>query len=406
METIFFTLVDKAKKLLRLIKFIVFSILEYLLIFPLFISAIFARFFPKRIDVGLGPYPLINNVYHKIALQKFGFSAETFVNQVYFIIDKFDFRGDLIFPPKLFRFTNYFLFIRSIFLYRCLYIYFNGGSLGNTMHWKLEPLLYKIARVKIVVMPYGADLQDLTRTNNFLFKHSMSVDYPSFRFSRLKITKSIDLWTKYGDFLISGCDWVEYMYHWDRLMLAHFSIDTDLWKPLEKELPTSQTLRILHAPNHRNIKGTKYFIEAVNQLKEEGCDVELVIMERMPNEKVREAIATVDVVADQLIIGWYAMFALEAMAMAKPVLCYLRSDFEQLYIFAELVEQGEIPIINCSIENVKDKIRQLTQDKAKLLEIGKRSREFVIKHHSIESVGKTFAEINQKIGIFPTQKAS
>lgn len=383
---------------------VIFFCLQYIFAVPLFLLAVVARFLPKRIDIGLGPHPMINNVYHKKALERFGFSAETFVNEVYFIIDKFDFRADLVFPVKLFRFTNYLLFVRSIFFYRCLYIYFNGGPLGNTIYWKLEPLLYKIADVKTVVMPYGADLQDLTRTSNLLFKHSMSIDYPSFRRSRLKITQSIDLWTKYGDFLISGCDWVEYMYHWDCLMLAHFSIDTDLWKPLEKELPSSKTLRILHAPNHRNIKGTKYFIEAVNQLKEEGYDIELVIMERMPNEKVREAIASVDVVADQLIIGWYAMFALEAMAMAKPVLCYLREDFEQLYIFAELVKEKEIPIINCSINNVKDKIKQIAQDKSILFEIGQRSREFVIKHHSIESVGRVFAEINQQIGINATNK--
>ncbi len=70
-----------------------------------------------------------------------------------------------------------------------------------------------------------------------------------------------------------------------------------------------------------------------------------ILAERVPNEKIRALMATVDIIADQLIIGWYAMFALEGMAMEKPVLCYLRDDLEKLYEATGLIQIDELPIV-------------------------------------------------------------
>jgi glycosyltransferase involved in cell wall biosynthesis len=268
-------------------------------------------------------------------------------------------------------------------------------------------MLYKLAKVKVVVMAYGGDVQDLSRSPNLLFKDAMARDYPLHRLRRRRIAARIDLWTRWADHIIGGCEWVDYLYYWDTLMLAHFSIDVDRWRPVDGQASQTasaerRTLRILHAPNHRTIKGTQFFIDAVNELVAEGVDIELIILERLPNHRVREVMATVDIVADQLIIGWYGMFALEAMAMEKPVLCYLRSDLETLYMATGLVATDEIPIVRCFPGTVKERIRELALDRAKLGEIGKRSREFVISHHSTQAVGKVFDSINRSIGITPS----
>jgi glycosyltransferase involved in cell wall biosynthesis len=375
----------------------------------LILVSILGRFSKKRIDVGLGPEPLINNVYHKMALQQYGYSAQTFVSDIYFITDKFDVRGDRLLPTRYrflrLSFVYLYLFIASLFRYKCIYIYFNGGPLGfGRLLWRIEPLLYKLAKVKMVVMPYGGDVQDLSRSPNLLFKSAMAIDYPEHRFRRKRIASKIDLWTKYADHVISGCEWVDYMYYWDTLMLAHFSIDTDAWKPPAADtIPANGgKLKILHAPNHRAIKGTQYFLDAVKELNEEGMDIELILLERVPNDEVRRVMASADFVADQLIVGWYAMFSIEAMAMGKPVLCYLREDLKDLYTAVGLVTADEIPIINCSPSTVKETIKNLALNRERLLEIGSRSREFVVKHHSIEAVGKIFDDINRSLGLKPS----
>lgn len=371
----------------------------------LIILSLISRGWNRKIQIGIGPYPLINNVYHKMALQKYGFTAETFVNQVYFITDKFDVRGDDISRFDLFR--SLYLFLRAIFNYQCLYIYYNGGPLGgNFFLWRLEPYLYKLAGVRIVVMAYGADVQDLTRSSNLNFKHAMSFDYPEHRKIRKKIDRCISLWSAHGSYILSGCEWVDYVPGWDQLMLAHFSIDIAKFDRYLKNIPAetnpkNSTFRIFHAPNHRTIKGTNFFIQAVNELKEEGLNIELVMREKVSNQEVLEVMSTCDVVADQLIVGWYAMFAIEAMSMKKPVLCYLREDLINLYRTAGLIQKDEIPIQNCDQFNLKDKIRFLMQNRESLHEIGEKSRAFVEKFHSLESVGKSFLKINTSLGIMP-----
>jgi hypothetical protein len=371
--------------------------------------ALLSRLSPRPIDVGLGPQPMIGNVYHKKALVQQGYSAETFVNNVYFITNEFD----RIFMPKssvmriLLRLSN-FLFLFVIFRYRCLYVYFNGGPLYATvMLWRFEPQLYRLAGVRTVVMPYGSDVQDLLRTPNLLFRHVMAKDYPLHRNRRKIIAKKIDIWCLHADHVISGCDWVDYMHFWDTLMVAHFSIDIERWRPVGNTsvavpVDSARPFRVLHAPNHKAIKGSYFFIRAVEELRAEGESIELVLVQKLPNKEIRKLIDTVDIVADQLIIGWYAMFAMEAMAMGKPVLCYLREDLKQLYIDAGLIVENEIPLIDCSTSNVKSVLRELMHDPSRLKDAASRGPEYVRRHHSTEAVGDVFGRINKAIGINPT----
>jgi hypothetical protein len=376
--------------------------------FSVFIS-LYARYRKKPYAIGLGPEPLINNVYHKKALELYGYSAQTFVTHVYFITQEFDVRLDQRFSSEN-RVIN--LFYKCFFHmlchayvvlnYECVYIYFNGGIFFPfPWFWKIEPFLYRLAQVKVVVLPYGGDVQEMTRSPNLLFKHTQTESYPFHtKFRRKIVEEKIDLWTVNADHVISGCEWVDYMYHWDTLMLAHFSIDTQRWKPLQNpDRKEKKIIRIFHAPNHRFIKGTDFFIRAVDELRAEGYPVELVLREKIPNDEIKKEMESVDIVADQLIVGWYAMFALEAMAMEKPVLCYIREDLENLYVCSNLIEEGELPLVKCTPLTVKETIRHLIENPASLEEIGRRSRQFVIKHHSIEAVGSTFDRINTSFGL-------
>lgn len=389
------------------------SLFELLLTPLLLVVALLARFIPKQIDVGLGPEPIINNIYHKKALQLYGYSAETFVLSVFYITNEFDLRADQWLPWPLpgRKYIGYlYLILRTLVKYRCLYFYFNGGIFAFSQWlWRLEPWLYQLAKVKVVVMPYGSDVQEMSRSSNLLYKHAIGRDYPRHRFNRKRIAAKIDLWTRHANHIIAGCDWVDYLYYWDTLMIAHFSIDLEKWQPTHPQPPAPTgalpPLRILHAPNHRTIKGTEFFIRAVEELQAEGVVVELIMLERAPNHKVKEVMETVDVVADQLIIGWFAMFAIEGMALQKPVLCYLRPEFIDLFTTYGLLTEGELPILNCTPLTVKAVIRDLALNRAQLPEIGRRSRAFVTKHHSTAAIGQVFDRINRSLGLTPQNRS-
>ena len=387
---------------ISLLKFLL-CLFEILYCFPILAITFSSRFSFRRFDIGLGPIPMINNVYHKRALEAYGYKVETFVSKLFFITDEFD---------KKFIFQNNFLhslFIRvlhldylySIFSHKCLYIYFNGGCLQSSVFlWRLEPYLLDIAGIKTVVMPYGGDISKMDRTPNLLYKHTLSLDYPQYKLRNNRIRSQIDLWSKYANHVIGGCDWVDYMHHWDTLMIAHFSIDIKKKKQIEKKFPKNgKKFRILHAPNHRNIKGSQFVIDAVAKLQKEGEEIELKLLEKVSNSKVLEEIERADLVIDQLIIGWYAMFTLESLSLGTPVICYLRKDLIELYKDSNLLKEDEPPIFSCRPRELLSDLRKLIHDKDLLTRLSIRGPNYVKRHHSIEYIGSIFHEINSEIGL-------
>jgi hypothetical protein len=388
------------------------KLFEVICFLPLVLWCALARLYwgrrSKPVQIGLGPEPLINNVAHAQALRQAGYSAETFVSGHYFITDEFDVnfgqrRCDLL--PDVWRPLA--MFARAVWRYRCMFIYFNGGPLLNTnLLAPLEPWLLKLAKVKLVVMPYGADIQDPIHSANLYFRHTVCQDYPLQRLAYPRIRRSRHRWSQHADWVMSGCEWVDYMHHWQSLQLAHFAIDTERWRPgtLARNLDSGvveRPLRILHAPNHRAIKGTSVLQQAVDDLQREGHALELVLLQGVPNTRIRQVMASVDLVADQFVIGWYAMFAIEAMAMAKPVMAYIRRDLLDLYHKAGLLTPGELPILNTDLLAIKTQLRWALTHREALATLGEQGRAFVLKHHSLAKIGGDFAHILQILGLAP-----
>ena len=380
--------------------------LDVTFFFPLLLLAVVARFWPKPVEIGIGPTPIINSIYHKQALAAFGHSAETFVDTLWYYSFGHDYVPTLLMHGPARAFAPYWLAARTFFRYRTLYTYFDGGPLRSTC-WLcfFEPVLLKMAGVKTVLLAFGADVADLTRSPDRYFVHAMAQDYPAHRFLRRRIARKIDVWTNWADHIVSGVDWVWYMPYWDSLTLGHFAIDTDKVRPVAAKLAAATgPLRILHAPNHRALKGSSFLIAAVEELIAEGFEVELKLVEKRPNAEILAAIGNADLVVDQLIIGWYAMFALEAMSMSTACICYINPELEKLYIRAGLLSPDEIPLISATPETIKETLRQLCQDRSKLNKAASRGRDYVEKHHSLTAIGQLFHDI--QIQLYPDAAAN
>ena len=381
----------------------IISYLFELITFPiLFLLTLISRFRKKSYDIAIGPDPLINNIYHKASLLSCGYKVFTFVDRVYYITNEFDFlffKNGFIYKYLYTIFCISYLYV--LYNSKCIYIYFNGGPLrSNPFLWRLEPFLFKIAGIKVVVMPYGSDVQLLDRTSNLLLKDAYFNDYPNHRLKYCKQSKRLVMWTKYANHVISGCDWVDYMHHWDTLMVSHFSIDLNMYSTFGEHEPVKNDIfTIVHAPNHRTIKGTEYIIKAVRNLQKKGYQIELILIEKMSNDNVLKAIKNADLVVDQLIIGWYAMFAIEAMVAHKPTVCFLRQDLLNFYRAKNLIEPNDPPLINLNTENFEEGLEEFINDRDLLASYAKRSSEYVSRIHSIESIGEKFKQINNSLGI-------
>ena len=93
-------------------------------------------------------------------------------------------------------------------------------------------------------------------------------------------------------------------------------------------------------------KGTKFAEAAIDRLKAEGYNIVYECAQRLPNEQIFAKMRDLDIIIDQLIKGWYAMTAMEAMASGKVCICYLRDDLNDTYVKIGCLEKGEIPLIS------------------------------------------------------------
>ena len=113
--------------------------------------------------------------------------------------------------------------------------------------------------------------------------------------------------------------------------LAHFVPRADFFPYGNVEIreftPTPPAVegpvRIVHAPSDEAIKGSKYIYEAIDALREQ-FDIEFTVVKGLPHAEAIRLYAQADLVIDQVLAGWYGGFAVEAMAMGKPVAAFVR----------------------------------------------------------------------------------
>lgn len=145
---------------------------------------------------------------------------------------------------------------------------------------------------------------------------------------------------------------------------------------LEKYQPkyeVNKRLKIVHIPSDDGIKGTNYVIEAIDKLKSGGVDFEFELIRNKAHDEVVEIIRNSDILIDQMVAGWYGLISIEAMALGKTTVCFLR---DELYNYIP-----DIPIINLNPDNLAEGLKKIILEKDKLQEYGKAGREYAEKYH-------------------------
>jgi glycosyltransferase involved in cell wall biosynthesis len=133
---------------------------------------------------------------------------------------------------------------------------------------------------------------------------------------------------------------------------------------------------VVHAPSSRRRKGTEHVVAAC-----EGLDVELDIVEGLRHAEARGHYERADIVVDQLNAGWYGIFALEAMALGKPVLSFLRPEAVQK---TEREIGVEVPIVPVTKETLRERIAELASSGGERRRIGASSRAYVEQVHDAD----------------------
>jgi hypothetical protein len=346
----------------------------------------------RRPAILWGPIPIPNIHHSALADRLYGYRSATLVFDVYRISSRSDF--DYVLDRwsrnrSVALLVPYAAFLWASLTFDIFGMFFDGGLLYATPFWRMELALLRIAGKKILVYPYGGDarLPSVTRAAD---RWNAYTDVPPGEEDRDEshVQHRLEAFARYANVMLGCNDLVDALPRCDGVL--RYPFDSHAWEPVDEV--DDAVVTVVHAANHRHYKGTKYVVASVEALRREGLPVELVLVEGVPNADARKIYERADVIASDFLIGGYALFPIEAMALGKPVLCYMPDRLRPYH-----PEWADAPIVNASPETLSDELRTLVLDAGLRRELGRRGPPYVQRYHSLESVGADLDRIYRSL---------
>jgi len=158
------------------------------------------------------------------------------------------------------------------------------------------------------------------------------------------------------------------------------------WLPDYEPRPFREAPRlVLHAPTNRLIKGTPHIEAAFERLRPRFPGVTFRTVERLPWRELRDLLAEADVLVDQVFMGWYGMVAVEAMALARPALAYVRPEFE--------ARAAGCPVVRITVDTLERELASLLADAPRRRALGEAGRAWVERTHEAHVIGARLVEL-------------
>ncbi len=253
--------------------------------------------------------------------------------------------------------------------------------------FRINLLLAKMLGRKILYLPSGAPDEEMPNVIAALGNDEESVAVRD----RAMMEIHFKTLKRYSDFNI-GFGLLDSSQYRAR-HLKYKSIDLVEWRPdLEIPdqflLPPTKKIRILHSFMFQKerrleqggcIKGTAYIENAIKRLKSEGYEVEQISFDGVPTGDYKFYQSQADIVVEEIIRGSWGSTAVECMALGKPVVTYIRSDWEKRY-YSLFPGTKPLPLVNANKWTIYQVLKELLDDTPNLNVIGGMSRDFAIKH--------------------------
>ena len=170
---------------------------------------------------------------------------------------------------------------------------------------------------------------------------------------------------------------------------------------IDKIIPTpiveNTKIKIVHSPTNRRMKGSDKICEVINQLQKK-YDIDFILVEGKSNQEAFKIYKTADIIIDQLNTGAYGVFAIECMALGKPVITYIMDDMKKSY-------PESLPIISASEKNLSQVLTELINNEQLRVEANTNGPKYVSKYHDYiktTKIMKSFYEdvVNNRSTIF------
>jgi hypothetical protein len=156
---------------------------------------------------------------------------------------------------------------------------------------------------------------------------------------------------------------------------AYLAIDASAITPA---VPARDVPRVVHAPSRAELKGTAEIMQALDQLRDEGVEFELRLLQGRPNAEVLRELRDADVLVDELRESMYGMIALEAMASGCAVVGGNLPEVVPL--------PPERPVLPLTPATLRTQLRRLLTDKELRVSLATAGPPFVAAHHAPATV--------------------
>lgn len=318
-----------------------------------------------------------------------GFQSASLVYTTYHTSSSFDINlkrsSDWVLAacPRCYRLFTWIVFAYALLRYDFFHFFcdrgilLSKGRIGLNQH---EMHILKKAGKRLYTYTYGADVRTQLQTRALgQFNFCMDCPEPG-KFCICCERAGSENMTgikQYATAMLAMGDMAAYVPHCTNL---HFwPLDLRRFAYVGVDPNHARPLRVAHAPNHSFFKGSGYLETAVSRLQAEKFAIELVRIQGVSNDQVLSLFSGADIVAEQFIGGFHGYTALEAMALGKVVISYVRSP-------DLLINSDECPILNATPNSLYQVLRDILTGKHNLPELGRRGREYVEKYYRIDAV--------------------
>lgn len=251
---------------------------------------------------------------------------------------------------------------------------------------RIDLPLLKLFGKKVVMHYWGDDIRQNDVSSNYTYAklEDLKEIYPGKDDGELR--KKVKEIERYADATIVG-DFALLPYSPSSIVVKQ-AIDLNQWDFIGTN-PMASRIKVVHAPSNRKIKGTDYIINAINKLRENGYDIDFVLLENMDNIQVRTHCKEADIIVDQLLLESYGIFAIECMALGKPVLCRIDAHFIKCY--------SDLPIVVTDPETLYDNLERLIKDAKLRRDLGEKGRRFVEKVHDSREIARQLVDLYRSL---------
>jgi glycosyltransferase involved in cell wall biosynthesis len=284
---------------------------------------------------------------------------------------------------------------------KILLILFRYILWADVIHWtwrgvlpyNIDLQLIKLFKKKAFIEWVGSDIRvpEVLMYYNETYKHAF---YNGYEYAngenKLNSYKTQQIFSKYNFTPILVPEMKLYLkpHLFSIVYDTQYRIFTSLINP---QFPSKDNtlIKIIHSPSARIAKGSNYIEATINKLKLK-YNIEYIELHNLPHIEVLSKIQFADIFIDQIVLGSYAMAAIEAMCYGKPVIAYI------LPVLFEKGINNECPIINATHLTLEIELEKLICNPELRHSLGRESRKYVEKFHDADILSKSLYDIYSK----------